>query len=182
MNRLKQVFNHKQTLTIYGEVGLEMLSGFITLTNQCMREKDDDKPKTLVLFIDSDGGDIDYAYRICKFLDVIKTRYHLITVGLGYVSSAAVTIFLKGDERYALQDTEFLIHQVRHYTNSPGVLESKMKKYTKSLAASNKKLARDLFRDIKLTAAERARFNKGADLTFKTPTAIKKGIIDGVLK
>jgi len=68
-------------------------------------------PKTLILYINSTGGDLYSAFAL---IDVMRNSYHPIRViGIGAVMSAAFMIFAAGTsgERYAGKNTSFMCHQ-----------------------------------------------------------------------
>ena len=69
------------------------------------------EPKTLILYINSTGGDLYGAFAL---IDVMRNSYHPIRViGIGAVMSAAFMIFSSGSkgERYAAKNTSFMCHQ-----------------------------------------------------------------------
>jgi len=69
------------------------------------------EPKTLILYINSTGGDLYSAFAL---IDVMRNSYHPIRViGVGAVMSAAFMIFASGSrgERYAGRNTSFMCHQ-----------------------------------------------------------------------
>jgi len=65
-----------------------------------------DKVKFL---ISSNGGDIDSAVRLYDYLKALPLQVD--TIGFGNVDSAAITIFLAGENRIAVKDCRFIIHE-----------------------------------------------------------------------
>lgn len=69
------------------------------------------KPKTLTLYINSEGGDL---YQAFALIDVMKRSQHSIrTIGLGTIMSAAFLIFASGTKgmRYIAPNTGIMCHQ-----------------------------------------------------------------------
>lgn len=63
------------------------------------------------IFINSQGGHVESGDTIHDFLSFVKPR--VIIIGTGWVASAGVLIYLgvKKEDRYALPNTRFMIHQ-----------------------------------------------------------------------
>jgi ATP-dependent Clp protease protease subunit len=96
-----------RALTLFGDVD-EKLARNITERLLALAAESDDP---ITLYISSPGGHVesgDVIYDIIKF---IKPEVHVI--GTGWVASAATTIYLaaKKENRYALPNTRFLVHQ-----------------------------------------------------------------------
>lgn len=66
------------------------------------------KTKKAQIFIHSNGGD---ANVIFSMIDLLK-KFDVTTIGLNTVQSAGMTLFLSGNQRYAFEDTTFMIHDV----------------------------------------------------------------------
>ncbi len=96
-----------RALTVFGEVN-EKLARSVTEKLLALASESDDP---ITLYISSPGGHVesgDVIYDIIKF---IKPEVHVI--GTGWVASAATNIYLaaKKENRYALPNTRFLVHQ-----------------------------------------------------------------------
>jgi len=96
-----------RALTLFGDVD-EKLARNITERLLALAAESDDP---ITLYVSSPGGHVesgDVIYDIIKF---IKPEVHVI--GTGWVASAATTIYLaaKKENRYALPNTRFLVHQ-----------------------------------------------------------------------
>jgi ATP-dependent Clp protease protease subunit len=96
-----------RALTLFGDVD-EKLARNITERLLALAAESDEP---ITLYISSPGGHVesgDVIYDIIKF---IKPEVHVI--GTGWVASAATTIYLaaKKENRYALPNTRFLVHQ-----------------------------------------------------------------------
>lgn len=71
----------------------------------------DVRQKTLILYINSTGGDL---YQTFGLIDVMRNSPHIIKcIGIGAVMSAAFLIFASGDQghRYAAKNASFMCHQ-----------------------------------------------------------------------
>ena len=93
------------------------LSGDIDDSNvgECIKwityENLDQKPKTLTLYVNSQGGDL---YQAFALIDVMRFTEHPIrTIGIGNIMSAAFLIFASGTkgERYLAANTGVMCHQ-----------------------------------------------------------------------
>ena len=96
-----------RSLTIFGEIN-DKLARSITERLLALAAESDN---AITLYISSPGGHVesgDVVYDIIKF---IKPSVRVI--GTGWVASAATTIYLAADKdnRFALPNTRFLIHQ-----------------------------------------------------------------------
>jgi ATP-dependent protease ClpP protease subunit len=66
---------------------------------------------TIYVYINSEGGDFSAGLSIYAALRLSGKK--IVTYGMWQVCSAAVLVYLAGDERYAHDYTEFLIHEVQ---------------------------------------------------------------------
>lgn len=66
--------------------------------------------KQLTVFISSAGGDIDVAIELYNFIRSLDCRVKMVNTS--YVNSAAVIVFLAGDERVCLHNSSFYVHSV----------------------------------------------------------------------
>ena len=96
-----------RALTVFGEVN-EKLARSVTEKLLALASESDDP---ITLYISSPGGHVesgDVIYDIIKFI-----KPEVIVIGTGWVASAATNIYLaaKKENRYALPNTRFLVHQ-----------------------------------------------------------------------
>lgn len=69
--------------------------------------------KEIDLYINSNGGEVESAYAIIDYMQILKNRGILInTIGLGKVYSAAALILAYGSKRYATIDTTIMLHPI----------------------------------------------------------------------
>lgn len=64
---------------------------------------------TIYLYINSPGGEVTSGMSIYDTMKFINSK--VITIGIGLCASMAAFILANGDERYALPNTEVMIHQ-----------------------------------------------------------------------
>jgi len=67
--------------------------------------------------VSSTGGDIDSAIRLHDYLKALPLKVE--TIGFGQVDSAAVTIFLAGENRIAVKGCRFTIHEGTYNIGQP---------------------------------------------------------------
>ena len=94
-------------LTIFGEIN-DKIARSVTERLLALASENDDP---ITLYISSPGGHVesgDVVYDIIKFIKPVVR-----VIGTGWVASAAATIYLAADKenRFALPNTRFLIHQ-----------------------------------------------------------------------
>ena len=94
-------------LTIFGEIN-DKIARSITERLLALASENDEP---ITLYISSPGGHVesgDVVYDIIKFIKPVVR-----VIGTGWVASAAATIYLAADKenRFALPNTRFLIHQ-----------------------------------------------------------------------
>ena len=102
----KKIFKSR-AITIFGEIN-EKLARQVTERLLALSAEGDDP---ITIYISSPGGHVesgDVIYDMIKFVKPVVR-----VVGTGWVASAATTIFLAAarENRYALPNTRFLIHQ-----------------------------------------------------------------------
>lgn len=66
----------------------------------------------ITVYINSHGGDGDCDYAIYETLRLCGKK--VTTFAVHYCHSAAMTVFLAGDERYAHKHSSFMVHEVYH--------------------------------------------------------------------
>ena len=70
---------------------------------------DNQNQEKIYLYINSPGGSITSGMAIYDTIKFIKSK--VITIGIGMCASMAAFLLAVGDERYALPNTEIMIHQ-----------------------------------------------------------------------
>ncbi|MGN0811032.1 MAG: ATP-dependent Clp protease proteolytic subunit [Akkermansia muciniphila] len=92
------------SMLLSGNIGAPMVYKLLEeLKHEAHRSKD-----ILRLFIDSNGGMISSALTMARFLMSAFSRIE--TYAIGSVDSAAVTLFLCGEKRFASDSSRFFLH------------------------------------------------------------------------
>jgi len=96
-----------RSILVSGEINKELAERIIR--QLIILEQENDEP--IRVYIDSPGGDADAGYAIFDMMRFISPR--VITIGTGLVASAAALILLASpkDDRIALPNSHYLIHQ-----------------------------------------------------------------------
>lgn len=71
----------------------------------------DDSP--IEIHIDSDGGDASYPLIINSLINSTKQRPEIHTYNIGVCQSAATSLFLVGDKRFAYDGSYFMVHNIK---------------------------------------------------------------------
>ncbi|SDN62898.1 ATP-dependent Clp protease proteolytic subunit [Bacillus sp. OK048] len=91
----------------------------------------------VVLLIASTGGDTDAGIKGYNYLKSMIDKIQIITFNVGFVESAAISLYCGGEERYAVPTSHFLIHQARQNYSSYTV--NKIKNEIKLIKENNKR-------------------------------------------
>lgn len=70
--------------------------------------------KPIILYLTSDGGDVDAGFALADTIVASKTPVY--TVNLGYWYSMAFLIGITGHKRFAMPNAKFLLHDGTHFT------------------------------------------------------------------
>ncbi len=96
------------TITFSGQINVQSVKEFIeSIKNLNIKNPDSNK---LVVYISSPGGDVELAIELYNFIKSMKCKVTMIN--MSYVSSAAVIVFLAGDERISLPFSSFYVHSI----------------------------------------------------------------------
>lgn len=85
---------------------IEELSRYTPTGNNLLK-----KAKTIRLFMNSNGGSQELGNSFYHFIKSFKNDIPIHTYNLGFVDSAAVPMFCSGKERFALENSRFVIHE-----------------------------------------------------------------------
>lgn len=104
---LEQKFLETRSIMVTGQINKE--SAEKVIKNLLILEASSDEP--IKIFINSPGGDVDAGLAIYDMVRFIKNRVYMI--GMGLVASAAtiVLVAVAKEDRYALPNSSYLIHQ-----------------------------------------------------------------------
>ncbi|MCR5496087.1 MAG: ATP-dependent Clp protease proteolytic subunit [Treponema sp.] len=105
---LTEKFMKTRQIILSGEINKDLAEKVVR--QLLVLEADDDK-KTIYMYIDSPGGDVDAGFAIFDMIRFIKAP--VVLIGMGLIASAAALILLSVDkkDRLALPNSRYLIHQ-----------------------------------------------------------------------
>lgn len=107
---MKEYYSDRTLLmnTVVTDDVLEDIILHILLWNKDDKDLPREKRQPIKLYLDSDGGSVFAANNL---IDVIRTsETPVYAIGFSMVASAAFSIFISCDKRYAFEHTVFLIH------------------------------------------------------------------------
>ena len=166
-----------RVLWIEGEIG----DGLFELSKMILRYNIEDKNipvenrKPIKIFINSPGGDLDTTLAFIGLMNISKTP--IFTIDACWAYSAAGLILMAGHKRYALPNTECLIH------SGSGQLGGSYEQTTEQM--KNYKYLVDKMRDFILskTQIDQKTFKKNSqkDWYIYTEEMLELGIVDAII-
>ena len=104
---LTEKFLKTRQILLSGEINKDLAEKIIR--QLLVLESDNDK--TIYIYIDSPGGDVDAGYAIFDMIRVIKAP--VVIIGMGLIASAAALVLLavSKENRVGLPNSHYLIHQ-----------------------------------------------------------------------
>lgn len=105
---LAEKFLKTRQILLSGEVNKELADKVV---KQLLLLEADDAKKTIYMYIDSPGGDVDAGFAIFDMIRFVSCP--VVLVGMGLIASAAALILLavEKEHRLALPNSRYLIHQ-----------------------------------------------------------------------
>ena len=105
---LAEKFIKTRQILLSGEINKDLAEKIV---RQLLVLEADDSEKPIYMYIDSPGGDVDAGFAIFDMIRFIKSP--VILIGMGLIASAAALILLAVDKenRVALPNSRYLIHQ-----------------------------------------------------------------------
>lgn len=105
---LQEKFLKTRQIILSGEIDKDLADKIVR--QLLILEADDDK-KTIYMYIDSPGGDVDAGFAIFDMIRFIKAP--VVLIGMGLIASAATLVLLAvpKDKRVGLPNSRYLIHQ-----------------------------------------------------------------------
>jgi len=136
---LMEKFLKTRQIILSGEVNKDLADKIV---KQLLLLESDDEKKTIYMYIDSPGGDVDAGFAIFDMIRFIKAP--VVLIGMGLIASAAALILLavESKNRVGLPNSRYLIHQPS--SGMKGVatdIEIHAKEIEKTRAAINKIIA-----------------------------------------
>jgi ATP-dependent Clp protease protease subunit len=140
------------------------------------------KDSTLMVYINSVGGDVESAYAIYEILKLSGRK--VITYAVSEIFSCAVTVYLAGDERYATEYSNFMIHEPYHEfeqdENGLNMTTTSYKRNLKELEEVTNEFFKLISRNTTLTPQRIKNFihkSKNGDWYFRSGFAKKIGMV-----
>lgn len=105
---LAEKFMKTRQVILSGEINKELADKIV---RQLFILEADDSEKTIYMYIDSPGGDVDAGFAIFDAIRFISCP--VVLIGMGLIASAAALVLLAVDKenRVALPHSRYLIHQ-----------------------------------------------------------------------
>jgi ATP-dependent Clp protease protease subunit len=136
------------------------------------------EPLTIELFVNSWGGDVGSSFAVYNLLRA--SGLPITSYNLGEVSSAAIAIFLAGDERFASKFSVFKFHPMTWDFAASGVHAAARINDVNASIETLHGLQSDLYQErTTMTAAEIASFCLKT-ACFRSADAIQRGIIKAI--
>lgn len=169
-NPLQEKFLKTRQIILSGEINKDLAEKIVS--QLLILEADDDK-KTIYMYIDSPGGDVDAGFAIFDMIRFIKTP--VVLIGMGLIASAATLVLLAvpKEMRIGLPNSRYLIHQPM--SGMQGVatdIEIHAKEMEKTRAILNKLIA-----DETGTSLEQVTKDTERDYWLDAEEAVKYGLI-----
>ena len=95
-----------RTIEVYGEITRDLSR---SIMRQVIDLNNADRDHTIVILVDSDGGDVDAGMMIVNAITVSPA--HIITICVGKACSMGAVIMVAGDTRLIMPHSKMLIHQ-----------------------------------------------------------------------
>lgn len=164
-----------RTLVIDTDINAEVASELI---DQVLVLNGIDTEEPIIIFINSPGGSATDMWAIYDILRYVEAP--IITLGIGLVGSAALTIFCAGDQRLAMPNCEFFYHEpilAAEITQSAAI-ENTSRMY-QSLRNKTNKILRD--RSNIPDDIWTKHFDNNTSFFFPAEDALEWGIIDKIV-
>jgi ATP-dependent Clp protease, protease subunit len=172
---LQEKFLKTRQIILSGEINKELADKIV---RQLLILEADDSEKTIYMYIDSPGGDVDAGFAIFDMIRFIKAP--VVLVGMGLIASAATLVLLAVPKnmRVGLPNSRYLIHQPM--SGMQGVatdIEIHAKEMEKTRAILNKLIA-----DETGTPLEQVTKDTDRDYWLDSEESVKYGLISKVIK
>lgn len=137
---------------------------------------DKENNKDIYLYINSPGGSVSAGLAIYDTIKYIKSN--VITIGIGLCASMGAFLLSSGDKRYALENTEIMIHEpLGGVEGKASNIKIQSDRIIKTKALINKILAKNTKQSIKKIEKDTEN-----DYYMSTIEAKKYGLIDDIIK
>ena len=171
---LTEKFLKTRQIILSGEINKDLADKIV---RQLLVLEADDAKKTIYMYIDSPGGDVDAGFAIFDMIRFIKCP--VVLVGMVLIASAATLVLLAvpKEKRVGLPNSRYLIHQPM--SGMKGVatdIEIHAKEMEKTKALLNKLIA-----DETGTPLEQVTQDTNRDYWLDSEEAVKYGLISKIV-
>ena len=171
---LTEKFLKTRQIILSGEINKDLADKIV---RQLLVLEADDAKKTIYMYIDSPGGDVDAGFAIFDMIRFIKCP--VVLVGMGLIASAATLVLLAvpKEKRVGLPNSRYLIHQPM--SGMKGVatdIEIHAKEMEKTKAILNKLIA-----DETGTPLEQVTQDTNRDYWLDSEESVKYGLISKIV-
>ena len=181
---LKQNNNHEYSYDLYSLLltyRIIFLTGEVNDINATivigeLLYLDKENSKDIYLYINSPGGSVSAGLAIYDTIKYIKSN--VITIGVGLCASMGAFLLSSGDKRYALENTEIMIHEpLGGVEGKASNIKIQSDRIIKTKALINKILAKNTKQSIKKIEKDTEN-----DYYMNSIEAKKYGLIDDIIK
>ncbi|MGP1457718.1 MAG: ATP-dependent Clp protease proteolytic subunit [Treponema sp.] len=172
---LMEKFLKTRQIILSGEVNKELADKIV---RQLLLLEADDEQKTIYMYIDSPGGDVDAGFAIFDMIRFIKAP--VVLIGMGLIASAAALILLAVDaqHRVGLANSRYLIHQPSSGMRGVATdIEIHAKEIEKTRAAIDKIIAEQTGKTPEQVAQDTER-----DYWLSAEEAVAYGLISRIVR
>lgn len=167
-------FLKTRQIILSGEINKDLAEKIVS---QLLVLEADDCEKTIYMYIDSPGGDVDAGFAIFDMIRFIKAP--VVLIGMGLIASAATLILLAvpKERRLGLPNSNYLIHQPM--SGMKGVatdIEIHAKEMEKTRAKLNKIIADETGTPIEQVSKDTER-----DYWLNATEAVNYGLISSII-
>jgi ATP-dependent Clp protease protease subunit len=167
-------FLKTRQIILSGEINKDLAEKIVS---QLLVLEADDCEKTIYMYIDSPGGDVDAGFAIFDMIRFIKAP--VVLIGMGLIASAATLILLAvpKERRLGLPNSNYLIHQPM--SGMKGVatdIEIHAKEMEKTRAKLNKIIADETGTPIDQVSKDTER-----DYWLNASEAVNYGLISSII-
>lgn len=167
-------FLKTRQIILSGEINKDLAEKIVS---QLLVLEADDCEKTIYMYIDSPGGDVDAGFAIFDMIRFIKAP--VVLIGMGLIASAATLILLAvpNERRLGLPNSNYLIHQPM--SGMKGVatdIEIHAKEMEKTRAKLNKIIADETGTPIEQVSKDTER-----DYWLNASEAVNYGLISSII-
>lgn len=171
---LTEKFLKTRQIILSGEINKDLADKIV---RQLLVLEADDAKKTIYMYIDSPGGDVDAGFAIFDMIRFIKCP--VVLVGMGLIASAATLVLLAvpKEKRVGLPNSRYLIHQPM--SGMKGVatdIEIHAKEMEKTKALLNKLIA-----DETGIPLDQVTQDTNRDYWLDSEEAVKYGLISKIV-